>query len=126
MAGLVHVCAPHHRLPGSEVRRKNKLLVPHHHTTPPPPHLPHYQVLCSAAEYDELPVRHNEDKLNAGMAEGVRLAVDMRTVDDPHTKAHLLLQVWGVGKEMWAGVGIKGVEKRGGLDAWRFNPHLLV
>ena len=57
-------------------------------------------MLCSAAEYDELPVRHNEDKLNAGMAEGVRLAVDMRTVDDPHTKAHLLLQVWGVGKKV--------------------------
>lgn len=76
----------------------------HHHPTLSPhtftPLLPHFQVLCSAAEYDELPVRHNEDKLNAGMAEGVRLAVDMRTVDDPHTKAHLLLQVWGVGKKV--------------------------
>jgi activating signal cointegrator complex subunit 3 len=50
-------------------------------------------VLCSVPEYDELPVRHNEDKLNAAMARGVRYPVDIRTADDPHTKAHLLLQV---------------------------------
>jgi hypothetical protein len=28
-------------------------------------------VLCAAAEYDELPVRHNEDKLNAELANQV-------------------------------------------------------
>eukprot|EP00195_Chlamydomonas_chlamydogama_P008421 CAMPEP_0202910650 /NCGR_PEP_ID=MMETSP1392-20130828/52608_1 /ASSEMBLY_ACC=CAM_ASM_000868 /TAXON_ID=225041 /ORGANISM="Chlamydomonas chlamydogama, Strain SAG 11-48b" /LENGTH=252 /DNA_ID=CAMNT_0049600813 /DNA_START=52 /DNA_END=807 /DNA_ORIENTATION=+ len=50
------------------------------------------QVLCSVPEYDELPVRHNEDKINASMARGVRLPVDSRTADDPHTKANLLLQ----------------------------------
>eukprot|EP00899_Mesostigma_viride_P021111 jgi/Mesvir1/29000/Mv17769-RA.1 len=50
-------------------------------------------VLCHASEFDELPVRHNEDGLNAELATHVRLPVDMRTVDDPHTKANLLLQV---------------------------------
>ena len=53
------------------------------------------QVLCSVAEYDELPVRHNEDKVNTAMAGTVRLRVDVRTADDPHTKANLLLQVRG-------------------------------
>ncbi len=51
------------------------------------------QVLCSVSEYNELPVRHNEDKINATMARTCRLPVDMRTLDDPHTKANLLLQV---------------------------------
>eukprot|EP00887_Chlorella_sp_A99_P000213 scaffold13.g213.t1 len=49
-------------------------------------------VLCSAAEYDELPVRHNEDRLNTVLAGQVRWPVDTRTADDPHTKANLLLQ----------------------------------
>ncbi|KAL4525728.1 hypothetical protein Ndes2526B_g09336 [Nannochloris sp. 'desiccata'] len=50
------------------------------------------RVLCSAAEYAELPVRHNEDQLNAGLAGQVRYPPDLKTVDDPHTKASLLLQ----------------------------------
>lgn len=50
------------------------------------------EVLCGCPEYGELPVRHNEDKLNADLAQQVRYPVDLRTVDDPHTKAHLLLQ----------------------------------
>ena len=58
---------------------------------------PWTQVLCSVAEYDELPVRHNEDKINASMAATARLPVDPRSVDDPHTKANLLLQVGGQG-----------------------------
>mmetsp|Transcript_13654 Transcript_13654/g.49673 ORF Transcript_13654/g.49673 Transcript_13654/m.49673 type:complete len:2207 (-) Transcript_13654:489-7109(-) len=49
-------------------------------------------ILCSASEFDELPVRHNEDKLNAALAESVYLPVDVRTADDPHTKANLLFQ----------------------------------
>ena len=36
-------------------------------------------VLCSAVEYSELPVRHNEDVLNAGLAGEVRFPPDMRT-----------------------------------------------
>lgn len=50
-------------------------------------------VLCGVAEYDELPVRHNEDKLNATLAGEVRWPTDSRSADDPHTKANLLLQV---------------------------------
>ena len=52
------------------------------------------EILCATAEYDELPVRHNEDKLNAELARlpGIRWRVDERLMDDPHTKASLLLQ----------------------------------
>ncbi|GBG84220.1 hypothetical protein CBR_g38192 [Chara braunii] len=49
-------------------------------------------VLCAASEFNELPVRHNEDKLNEELAQDVRWAVDPRTFDDPHTKTNLLLQ----------------------------------
>jgi len=38
------------------------------------------RVLCNAAEYDELPVRHNEDKLNAAMLGQVRFPPAMHTV----------------------------------------------
>ncbi|XP_024368754.1 DExH-box ATP-dependent RNA helicase DExH14 isoform X1 [Physcomitrium patens] len=50
------------------------------------------QVLSGAAEFDELPVRHNEDKVNEGLAKEVRWPVDMRALDDPHVKTNLLLQ----------------------------------
>eukprot|EP00897_Mesotaenium_endlicherianum_P001872 jgi/Mesen1/1712/ME000138S00568 len=49
-------------------------------------------ILCGAAEYDQLPVRHNEEKLNEELAKQLRWPVDSRTLDDPHTKANLLLQ----------------------------------
>lgn len=49
-------------------------------------------VLSGASEYDELPVRHNEDKLNGILSKQVRLSVDTRSLDDPHVKANLLLQ----------------------------------
>lgn len=58
------------------------------------------RVLCECPEYDELPVRHNEDKLNAEFAEHCPLEVDLaiQAYDSPHTKAFLLLQahVWGI------------------------------
>jgi len=50
------------------------------------------KILTDTSEYSELPVRHNEDKLNEDLADKVRWKVDKRTVDSPHTKAHLLLQ----------------------------------
>ncbi len=40
-------------------------------------------VLCAAAEYDELPVRHNEDRLNVILAQEVRWPVDTRTAGKP-------------------------------------------
>jgi activating signal cointegrator complex subunit 3 len=49
-------------------------------------------VLSNTSEYDELPVRHNEDKLNEELAAHVPIPVDAHMLDDPHTKAHLLLQ----------------------------------
>ena len=49
-------------------------------------------VLCGVAEYDELPVRHNEDKLNMTLSETVRFPINERDADDPHAKAKLLLQ----------------------------------
>ena len=36
-------------------------------------------VLCAAAEFGELPVRHNEDKLNVALSQQVRWGVDTRT-----------------------------------------------
>ena len=50
-------------------------------------------MLCAVAEYDELPVRHNEDKLNMALSEDVRFPIRERDADDPHAKAKLLLQV---------------------------------
>ena len=50
-------------------------------------------VLCGVAEYDELPVRHNEDKINTTLAGDVRWPTDARSADDPPAKANLLLQV---------------------------------
>jgi len=58
------------------------------------------RVLCECPEYDELPVRHNEDKENAKFAENCPLEVDLaiQAYDSPHTKAFLLLQahMWGL------------------------------
>ena len=54
------------------------------------------KTLCGVAEYDELPVRNNEDKVNAELAIRVKeaggFAVDARLADDQHTKANLLFQ----------------------------------
>ena len=54
------------------------------------------ETLCGVAEYDELPVRHNEDKLNTELAEVVADAggfqVDIRLAEDPHVKTSLLFQ----------------------------------
>merc|ERR1712178_230529 len=52
------------------------------------------EILCDSSEYDEPPVRHNEDKLNAELAEHVKWEIDTRSVDSPHTKAHILLQAY--------------------------------
>jgi activating signal cointegrator complex subunit 3 len=49
-------------------------------------------ILSETSEYDDLPVRHNEDKLNEQLAEDVPFKVDPRTLDSPHTKTFLLLQ----------------------------------
>merc|ERR1711871_153263 len=50
------------------------------------------KVLADAHEYDELPVRHNEDQLNEQLARIVPWPVDELALDDAHTKAYLLIQ----------------------------------
>ncbi|XP_041463235.1 activating signal cointegrator 1 complex subunit 3-like [Lytechinus variegatus] len=49
-------------------------------------------ILSDAHEYEDLPVRHNEDSLNSNLAEGLPLEVNRHSFDSPHTKTHLLLQ----------------------------------
>ncbi|KAJ5691837.1 hypothetical protein N7462_001260 [Penicillium macrosclerotiorum] len=53
--------------------------------------------MCSATEFDELPVRHNEDLINAEMAQHLPLSIDCMgdiPLWDPHVKAFLLLQAY--------------------------------
>eukprot|EP00850_Spirogloea_muscicola_P016834 SM000140S00583 [mRNA] locus=s140:13532:28767:- [translate_table: standard] len=50
------------------------------------------QILSGASEFDELPVRHNEDILNGQLASRVRWPVHAKNLEDPHTKANLLFQ----------------------------------
>ncbi|XP_066593278.1 activating signal cointegrator 1 complex subunit 3 isoform X2 [Prorops nasuta] len=50
------------------------------------------KILCNSYEYNELPVRHNEELLNEELAKSCRYSVDNLTYDSPNTKAFLLLQ----------------------------------
>ena len=50
------------------------------------------EIVSQAKEFAELPVRHNEDKLNAQLSNDVPLKVNQYTLDSPHTKCNLLLQ----------------------------------
>ncbi|KKK18105.1 hypothetical protein P175DRAFT_0502486 [Aspergillus ochraceoroseus IBT 24754] len=53
--------------------------------------------MCSATEFDELPVRHNEDLINAELSRNLPLSVDPMgdlPMWDPHVKAFLLLQAY--------------------------------
>jgi activating signal cointegrator complex subunit 3 len=49
-------------------------------------------LLCNTAEYDELPVRHNEEHLNEQLADLLPIKFEAHAYEDPHVKAHLLLQ----------------------------------
>ncbi|KAJ1402777.1 Winged helix DNA-binding domain superfamily [Sesbania bispinosa] len=49
-------------------------------------------ILSAASEFDELPVRHNEEKYNEALSEKVKYPVDKNRLDDPHIKANLLFQ----------------------------------
>ncbi|KAI3463912.1 hypothetical protein Pfo_020575 [Paulownia fortunei] len=49
-------------------------------------------ILSGASEYDELPVRHNEENHNAELSNKVCYVVDKNLLDDPHVKANLLFQ----------------------------------
>lgn len=49
-------------------------------------------ILSKAHEFDEIPVRHNEDNYNEGLAKICPYPVDKRTYDSPNTKTNLLFQ----------------------------------
>ena len=50
--------------------------------------------ICQATEFDELPVRHNEDLINAGLSNSLPIKTEAlgKPMWDPHVKAFLLLQ----------------------------------
>lgn len=50
--------------------------------------------MCKATEFDELPVRHNEDLINAELSSSLPIKADSLDLPmwDPHIKAFLLLQ----------------------------------
>ena len=53
--------------------------------------------MCAATEFDELPVRHNEDLINAELSLNLPLKADKMgdmPMWDPHVKAFLLLQAY--------------------------------
>lgn len=52
--------------------------------------------MCGATEFDELPVRHNEDLINAELSKNLPLHADHLGLPmwDPHVKAFLLLQAY--------------------------------
>ena len=49
-------------------------------------------LLSKAKEFDEVPVRHNEDNYNEGLAKICPFPVDKKTLDSPNTKTNLLFQ----------------------------------
>ncbi|KAK1135499.1 hypothetical protein K0M31_000088 [Melipona bicolor] len=49
-------------------------------------------ILCNSHEYNELPVRHDEELLNEELSKLCRYQVDNYSYGSPHTKAFLLLQ----------------------------------
>ena len=49
-------------------------------------------ILSKAKEFDEVPVRHNEDNYNEGLAKICPYPVNKRTLDSPNTKTNLLFQ----------------------------------
>ena len=48
--------------------------------------------MANVKEFEGLPVRHNEDVLNEGLAHLVPLKVSMHDLENPHVKANLLIQ----------------------------------
>eukprot|EP01137_Pigoraptor_chileana_P014178 Opistho-2@4958 len=50
------------------------------------------KALCDASEFDELPVRHNEDELNLQMSKRLPWRIDESRVDSGNIKASLLMQ----------------------------------
>jgi len=58
------------------------------------------EILSSASEYDDLPVRHHEDALLEKLMQRLPVKLTDKKFNDPHTKANILLQVRGRRKRM--------------------------
>ncbi|GJY99571.1 DExH-box ATP-dependent RNA helicase DExH14 isoform X2 [Tanacetum coccineum] len=56
-------------------------------------------ILYAASEYDELPIRHNEENYNEALSAKVPYVVDKNRLDDPHVKTNFLFQM--VMQGMW-------------------------
>lgn len=52
------------------------------------------EVISNAKEFDEVPVRHNEDNLNDGLARLCPYRVNLQQIDSPHVKTLLLYQAY--------------------------------
>lgn len=50
------------------------------------------KLICDASEFNEIPVRHNEELLNAQLAESLPWPVPNESFDKPNVKAYLLIQ----------------------------------
>ena len=50
------------------------------------------KTMTEATEFKQIPVRHNEDKLNIELSKEVRYRIDEQCADSPNNKAYLLLQ----------------------------------
>lgn len=52
------------------------------------------EIISNSKEFDEVPVRHNEDNLNEGLAKICPYPVNMKVLESPNTKTLLLFQVF--------------------------------
>eukprot|EP01017_Pseudomicrothorax_dubius_P044622 TRINITY_DN7563_c0_g4_i4.p1 TRINITY_DN7563_c0_g4~~TRINITY_DN7563_c0_g4_i4.p1 ORF type:complete len:310 (-),score=110.87 TRINITY_DN7563_c0_g4_i4:35-964(-) len=52
------------------------------------------ELLSDSKEYEEVPVRHEEENLNEALSKLVPHRVDMRRLDSPHVKTNLLFQAY--------------------------------
>ncbi|PBJ73680.1 ATP-dependent RNA helicase [Trypanosoma cruzi cruzi] len=55
-------------------------------------HVDVLKALCEAEEFNELPVRHNEDKLNLVLSQSLPFPINPNSAESPHVKAFLLFQ----------------------------------
>lgn len=62
------------------------------HITADSSHVDVLRALCEAEEFNELPVRHNEDKLNVTLSQTLPLPINPNNAESPHVKAFLLFQ----------------------------------
>merc|ERR1712000_218198 len=50
------------------------------------------EIVSNASEFENIPMRRREDRALSQMVKHMPIKVDASTINEPHTKAHLLLQ----------------------------------